>query len=75
MGVIDRTNVLKTNLKERVKQYCVYDASGRMTDAYEAHADAVDGTPCIHTQYEYDGTSGRILKRRELNGEWDSSYD
>lgn len=75
MASSDRTSVLKTNLKERVKQYIVYDGSSRMTDIYEAHADASDGTPCLRTKYTYDGASSRIVKRLEAEDVWSSAYD
>lgn len=69
------TGTLKTNARELVKQYCVYDINARMTSMYEARADAVTGTPCMLTTYTYDGVSNRIVKRRESVGAWDSSYD
>lgn len=72
---VDRTAALKTNQAERTKSFMVYDGSGRMTDVYEAHAEAVTGTPCLRTQYSYDGVSGRVLKRLETNSTWDASYD
>lgn len=71
----DRTSHLKTVLHERTKNFCVYDGSGRMTDNYEAHADAEDQTPCLRTIYTYDGASSRILKRAELEDVWLSTYD
>lgn len=62
-------------LHERTKNFCVYDGSGRMTDNYEAQADAVTGTPCLRTRYSYDGVTSRILKRVELVDAWDASFD
>lgn len=71
----DRTSHLKTVLHERTKNYCVYDGSGRITDNYEAHADAEDGTPCLRTRYSYVGTTAQIEKRVELEDVWSSTYD
>jgi hypothetical protein len=66
---------LKTNRNELVKQYIVYDGNGRMTDVYEARNDAEDGTPCLRTQYTYDGASSRIEKRLETLDTWLAAYD
>ncbi len=71
----DRRGRLLTEAHEMVKQYVVYDGSGRMTDVYVAHTDAADGTPCSRTQYEYDGTSSRVTKRKELDATWDTTWD
>lgn len=69
------TGHLKTNLHELVKQYVIYDGSGRMTDVYEARADAVQATPCLRTQYTYDGVSSRVEKRKESAAAWDITWD
>lgn len=71
----DRTSRLKTTAYELVKQYMIYDGSGRLTSLYTAHTDAETGTPCVLTQYTYDGTSGRIEKRKESDATWDASWD
>lgn len=69
------TGHLKTAKHELLKQYVVYDGSGRMTDIYEARNDAADGAPCLRTRYSYDGTSSRILKRLETTDVWSAAYD
>lgn len=75
MATSDRTSHLKTALHERTKNFIVYDGDGRMTENYEAHADAVTGTPCLLTRYAYDGLTSRILKRVEQVSTWNASYD
>lgn len=75
MASTDRTSILKTTLRERVKQYIVYDGSGRATDIYEVHADARDGDPCLRTRYSFDGATNRVVKRYETEDVWSSSYD
>ena len=75
MASSDRTSHLKTGLHERTKNYIVYDGQGRMTDNYEAHADAITGTPCLRTRYSYVGLSTSITKRIEVEDTWNSSYD
>lgn len=69
------TELLKSHEKELVKQYIAYDASQRVEYIYTAVKDAPNGAACMVTQYVYDGTSTRILKRKEYYGTWDSSYD
>ncbi len=75
MASTDRTSHLKTALHERTKNYVVYDGSGRMTDNYEVHADAADGTPCLRTQYSYDGVTSNIVKRLETTSTWQAAWD
>ncbi len=69
------TAKLKSHAHEYVKQYMVYDGSNRMTDLYTAYIDAADGESCMRTQYEFDGSSARIVKRKESNSTWDSSWE
>ena len=71
----DRTSRLKTTAYELVKQYVTYDGSDRTSIVYTAHTDAAHGTPCTKTTYTYVGVSSRVLKRKEENTTWDSSYD
>jgi hypothetical protein len=66
---------LKTNQNEYVKSYITYDASSRMEYIYEARAVARHGEPCLVTRYVYDGVSTRIVKMKEYEGTWDSSWD
>lgn len=68
-------HLLKTGFKEPIKTYITYDVSNRMEFIYEASSDAIDGAPCIVTQYAYDGGSTRIEKSKESVGAWDSSWD
>lgn len=70
-----KTGHLKTGRDELLKQFFVYDGSNRVTDIYEAHADANHGQPCLRTRYTYDGTSNRVLKMKEVDATWDSSYE
>jgi len=66
---------LLSHAKELVKQYVTYDVSSRTEYVYTAPTDAADGAPAVVTQYEYDGTSTRITKRKESATVWDSTYD
>jgi len=70
-----KTELLKSHENELVKQYIAYDGSNRSEYVYTAVDTAAHGDSCLVTQYEYDGTSTRIVKRLEYYGTWDSSYD
>jgi hypothetical protein len=69
------TDLVGSHIKEGIKQYLVYDGSGRLTDTYVAIEAAEDGDPCVRTQYEYDGTSNRVVKMKEAVAYWDATWD
>ena len=69
------TDFILPHQKEAIKQYIAYDMLSRMEFHYVALADAADGDPCLATQYEYDGTSGRVLKVKEYLSNWDEAWD
>jgi hypothetical protein len=73
--VTENRALLQTEAGEFVKQYIAYDSSSRPEYVYVAAAGAADGAPCSITRYTYDGTSSRVLKMKEYEGTWDSSYD
>lgn len=66
---------IKTSRNQFIKTWHVYDGSFRLTDTYEVATDAVNGTPCFHTEYVYDGASTRIIKTKESRDVWDSTWD
>jgi len=66
---------LISHAKEMVKQYIAYDGSSRPEYVYTAPTEAADGAPAIVTQYSYDGTSTRIVKRKESATVWDVTWD
>ena len=71
----NKTAKLLTLEHELKKQYFIYDALGRTTHLYEAITDAEHGRPCLLTQYEYSGTTVLVIKRKESESAWDSSWD
>ena len=75
MTELNRTNLLKSGRDSQIKSYITYDGSSRMEYVYEAHTDAINGAPCLVTQYSYDGVSTRIQKMKETVGTWSSAYD
>jgi hypothetical protein len=64
---------LKSHIKEGMKMYITYDISARMEYVYEAPTDAVDGAPCLVTQYAYVGATTRVEKMKESQGTWVSA--
>ncbi len=66
---------LTTGAKEYVKQYFVYDVSNRMTDVYEARANARDGEPALRTSYTYIGVTNNVQAMKEAESLWDSDWD
>lgn len=60
---------------DAVKEYIVYDGSGRMFQHYVAPADADDGAPCILTQYAYVTTSTNVQYRKEMISTWQKAWE
>lgn len=75
MSANNDNSQLKTGMHEPVKQFQIFDVTGRVTHLYEARANAEDGDPCMLTQYSYDGVSSRIEKTLESVDSWDSDWD
>jgi len=67
--------LLKSHGNEFVKQFISYDGLDRPEFVYTAYVDTPDQGPCEVTQYEYDGTTSRVTKRRESVGVWLAAYD
>mgnify|MGYP006921347254 CR=1 FL=1 len=75
MATSSKTNVLKTGTHELVKSYIEYDGTERMTTVYEAPASALNGAVALKTEYVYDGVSTRIIKMKESESQWNSTWD
>lgn len=69
------TDFVESHAREAIKQYIVYDGSGRMTETYTALTNAKDGDQCMKTQYAYDGATTRVIQMKESLTTWDSSWD
>ena len=67
--------LLVTLGREVLKVYRVYDGSDRLTEQYEALANAIHGGPALKTEYVYDGATTKVLKMKESLTTWDSSWD
>jgi hypothetical protein len=58
------------------KTYVTLDGSDRIVYSYTARTDAAHGDPCLVTQYAYKSpVSTIIIKRKEYEDVWDSSYE
>ena len=68
--------LLKSLTRELSKTYIALDGQDRGADVYTARAGAAHGDLCLLTEYEYkDPTSTIIIKRKESESTWDSSWD
>jgi hypothetical protein len=75
IGAIRSSDHLKPQAHECIKQHFVYDDSGRMTEVYTAHIEALHGRSCMLTQYAYDGATNRVIFHKESLSTWDSAWD
>ena len=66
---------IRTQLQDGIKTYCIFDGNDRLQYQYDAPLDAVTGSPCLVTQYGYILLTGRVEKRKEYLGVWDSTWD
>jgi hypothetical protein len=73
MGQKHPTDLVRSFGRQAIKQYIVYDGFDRPTEVYEALSSAENGNQCLLTEYEYDGTSSRVIKMRESLTTWVSA--
>lgn len=66
----NRSAIIKSNINEEVKSKIFYDVQNRPIAIYEAQNIAVDGTPCLLTQYSYVGTSSLVDYMKETEATW-----
>jgi len=70
------TELLKSLEKQQLKQHIVHDASSRPQFIFEAPVDAVEGTPCLVTEYVYiNPTETIIIDRQERVYRWKAVWD
>ena len=69
------SHLLKSHLNEAVKQYIVYDGTGRMIETYTALTNAIHGAVAEKTTYGYSGATTRVIKMKEEVSTWDSAWD
>lgn len=68
-------DIIKQLREEALKEYREYDSFYRPSAIYQAHTECENGEPCLKTVYLYDGTTSRIVKKKEEIVLWDSSWD
>lgn len=69
-------NDLRSQLGEFIKQYIVYDGTGRPTDVYTAPVDLANGLSCSHVQYAYlSPTSSLVTYMKEGLSTWNSAWE
>jgi len=76
---IDPRDMISSQLRNGQMVYNIYDASGRLSEVYEAPLSSVTGNPCLKTIIKYvdgaAGTSRVIIATKESLATWDSSWD
>lgn len=70
MSDVKVADFLKSIKNEPLKLYRVYDVNNRVQYQYETITHMEDGGPCMRTEYEYDGTSSRVIKMKETIDTW-----
>lgn len=75
-GTVDKRVQFLTQAHELVKMYSTFDAQNRLEFVYTAPTEAGNGDPCTIVQYVYRSVSSMdIMKMKESNGNWDSTWD
>jgi hypothetical protein len=75
-SVSTKTEILKSLEKEQLKQHIVHDAQRRPQFIFEAPIGAVEGDPCLVTEYVYiDLTESIIIDRQERVYKWKAVWD
>ena len=75
MTVSSKTELIKSTEHELVKQYQELDIIGRPKFLFTAPTDAVNGAPCLVTEFLYmDDTSTQVRGKTEGYDVWDTSW-
>ena len=67
--------ILEALGREIMKVKRFYDGSSRVTSQYEAFANAIDGQPCIRTDYTYVGATTNVDAMKESMSTWQAAWD
>ena len=73
--LLNINDIIKLLREEALKEYRQYDEFFRPLAIYQAQTESDHGEPCLKTSYFYDGTSNRIVKKKEEIVPWDSNWD
>lgn len=75
-NVTSKTELLKTQASEQVKQHIVFDAQSRPVLVFTCGVGTKNNEPCSVTEYVYrDATSTQIKSRQERVYKWNSTWD
>lgn len=75
IGEFNNRDMLKALKLEALKEYREYDGSFRVIAVYQANTDADNNDLCLKTEFVYDGTSSRVIKKKESLVPWQSSWN
>jgi hypothetical protein len=75
IGDITPNDFIKSQIRDAVKEYTVYDGSNRISATYTAGTGTPDGGPCLKTTYTYWLTSNRIKLRVESVSAWQLAWE
>lgn len=74
--VRSRTEIITSLQNEQTKQHVVFDGDGRAKFLFEATATAIEGSPCLCTEYIYLATPGTTVRsRQERVYKWKAAWD
>lgn len=75
-NVKTKTELLKSQAHEQVKQHIVFDAQGRPVLVFTAAIGVGNGGACTVTEYVYRGpTSSQIVSRQERVSTWNTNWE
>lgn len=71
-----KTELLKTQKEEQVKQHIIHDLQDRPILVFTAAIHAEEGDPCLVTEYVYrNPTSTQVFARQERVYKWKAAWD
>ena len=74
--VTTKTELLKTQESEQIKQHIVFDSQDRPAFIFTCGVAAINGAPCSVTEYVYrTATSTQIKDRQERVSSWNTVWE
>lgn len=75
-AVRSRTELLESHANQQIKQHFVFDSNGRLKFVFTAVIDALNGKPCLCTEYVYfSDTSTMVRSRQERVSRWNEAWE
>ena len=70
-----KTELIKTVEKELIKQFQLLDILGRPYKLYTASTNALNGDPCLVTEFIYQSPTSTVMKgKKEGYSQWDTTF-